>query len=90
MKELSVDILQQTIAAVRQNGKFCLQLDETTGIGNNAQLILYHDADDYVEQFIFCRHQLTKNTTGEEIFKNVDSFFCELTVCLLVLMVLHP
>ena len=77
IEELSVDILQQTIAAVTLSGKFSLQLGETTDIGNDAQLMVfvrYRDADDYVKQFLFCR-QLFKNTTGEQIFKKVDSFF---------------
>ena len=39
--KLSVDILQQTIAAAKRSGKFSLQLDETTDIGNNAQLMVF-------------------------------------------------
>ena len=79
IQEISADILRQTIAAVKQSGKFSLQLDESTDIGNDAQLMVfvrYRASEDYVEQFLFCR-QLTKNTTGEEIFKKVDSFFKE-------------
>ena len=56
-----------------------MQLDETTNIENDAQLMVfvqYHAADDYVEQFLFCC-QLSKNTLGEEIFKTVDWFFQE-------------
>ena len=52
IEELSVDILQQTIAAVNQSEKFNLQLDETTDIGNDAQIMMfvrYRDANDYVE-----------------------------------------
>ena len=54
-------------------------LGETTDGGNDAQLMVsvrYRAADDYVEQFLFCR-QLSKNTTAEEIFEKVDSFFQE-------------
>ena len=36
IEELSVDILQQIIGAVKQSEKFSLQLDETTDIGNYA------------------------------------------------------
>ena len=38
--------------------------------------VRYRTADDYVEQFLFCR-PLTKYTTEEEIYKKVDSFFEE-------------
>ena len=71
IEELSVDILQQTIAAVKRSKNFSLQLDETTDIGSDAQLMIfvrYRTADDYVEQFLFCR-PLTRYTTGEEIYK---------------------
>ena len=77
IQEISEDILQQTIASVKRSGKFSLQLDETTDIGNDAQLMVfgrYLDTNDYMEQFLFCR-PLAKNNTGEQIFKKVDLFF---------------
>ena len=64
---------------MKRSKNFSLQLDETTDIGSDAQLMVfvrYCTADDYVEQFLFCR-PLTKYTTGEEIYKKVDSFFEE-------------
>ena len=73
------NVLQQTIAAIRHCERFSLQLDETTDIGSDAQLMVfvrYFDTNDFVEQFLFCR-PLAKNTTGEEIFKKVDFFFEE-------------
>ena len=79
IEELSRNVLQQTIATIRRCEKFSLQLDETTDIGSDAQLMVfvrYFDTNDFVEQFLFCR-PLAKNTTGEEIFKKVDSFFEE-------------
>ena len=79
IKELSRNVLQQTIAAIRHCERFSLQLDETTDIGSNAQLMVfvrYFDTNDFVEQFLFCR-PLAKNTTGEEIFKKVDFFYEE-------------
>ena len=69
--ELSVDILQETIAAVKRRGNFSLQLDETTDIGNDAQLMVfvpYRDADDYGKQFLFCR-QLSKNTRRKKYLR---------------------
>ena len=79
IKELSRNVLQQTIAAIRHCERFSLQLDETTDIGSDAQLMVfvrYFDTNDFVEQFLFCR-PLAKNTTGEEIFKKVDFFYEE-------------
>ena len=78
IQELSEDVLQQTIASVQRSGKFSLQLDETTNIGNDVQFMVfvrYLDTNNYMEQF-FCR-PLAKNTTGEQIFKKVDSSFKE-------------
>ena len=79
IQQLSEDILQQTIAGVKCTGKFSLQLVETTDIGNDVQLMVfvrYLDTNDYMEQFLFCR-PLSKNTTGEQVFKKVDPFFKE-------------
>ena len=79
IKELSRNVLQQTITAIRHCERFSLQLDETTDIGSDAQLMVfvqYFDTNDFVEQFLFC-HPLAKNTTGEEIFKKVNFFFKE-------------
>ena len=77
IQEISEDILEQAIASVKRSGKFTLQLDETTDIGNDTQLIMfvrYLNTNDNMEQFLFCR-PLAKNTTGEQIFKKVDLFF---------------
>ena len=65
IQEILVDVLQQTIGAVKLSGKFSLQLDETTDISNDAQLMVfvrYRTSEDYEEQFLLCR-PLTKNTT---------------------------
>jgi hypothetical protein len=83
INDMSSNILSQTIHAMKLNKKFSLQLDETTDIGNDAQLMVfirYRTSDNYVEQFLFCR-PLTTNTTGHEIFKKVDSFFTENQLC---------
>ena len=79
IKELSRNVLQQTITAIRHCERFSLQLDETTDIGSDAQLMVfvrYFDTNNFVEQFLFFR-PLAENTTGEEIFKKVDFFFEE-------------
>ena len=74
IQKLLVDVLQQTIVSVKRNEKFGLQLDETTDIGNDAQLMVfvqYLDTNNNMEQFLFCR----PFATGEQIFKKVNSFF---------------
>ena len=76
-RRIQEDILQQAIASVKRSGKFSLQLDETTDIGKDTQLMVfvrYLDTNDNMEQFLFCR-PLAKNTTGEQIFKKADLFF---------------
>ena len=58
IEEISEDVLQQIIASVKRSGKLSLQLDETTDIGNDAQLMVferYLDTNDYMEQFLLCR-----------------------------------
>ncbi len=61
-------------------GSFSLQLDESTDVSGNAQLIAfvrYIDTDDICEHVLFCK-SLEGNTTGENIFNiNVNSFFCK-------------
>ena len=79
IQEISEGVLQQIIASVKRSRKFSLQLDKTTDIGNDVQLMVfvqYIDTNDYMKQFWFCR-PLAKNTTGEQIFKKVDLFFKE-------------
>ena len=69
------------MGAVKLSEKFSLQFDETTDIGNDAQLMVFvrHRAnEDYLENGIISFLPSTyKNTTREEIFNNVDSFFKE-------------
>ena len=65
IQEISVDVLQQTIDAVKLSGIFSLKLDEATDIGNDAQLMVfvqYRASENCVEQLLFC-HPLAKNTT---------------------------
>ena len=97
IKELSRNVLQQTIAAIRHCERFNLQLDETTDIGSDAQLMVfvrYFDTNDFVEQFLFCR-PLAKIPQEKKYsrkwissLKNISS--SGLIACLFVLMVLQP
>uniref|UniRef100_A0A671SGU4 DUF4371 domain-containing protein n=1 Tax=Sinocyclocheilus anshuiensis TaxID=1608454 RepID=A0A671SGU4_9TELE len=56
---------------------FALQLDESTDISGESQLVAfvrYKDTDDISEHILFCKPMLGK-TTGEDIFNVADSFF---------------
>uniref|UniRef100_A0A3B3TD34 DUF4371 domain-containing protein n=1 Tax=Paramormyrops kingsleyae TaxID=1676925 RepID=A0A3B3TD34_9TELE len=58
---------------------FSLQLDESTDVSGNAQLVAfvrYVDTDDIYEHILFCK-TLEGKTTGEDIFNVVNTFFCE-------------
>uniref|UniRef100_A0A8C6LL81 DUF4371 domain-containing protein n=1 Tax=Nothobranchius furzeri TaxID=105023 RepID=A0A8C6LL81_NOTFU len=58
---------------------FSLQLDESTDVSGNAQLVAfvrYADADDIYEHILFCK-SLEGKTTGEDIFIVDSGAFCE-------------
>ena len=76
IKELSVDILKQTIAVAKRSGSLISEVGKTADLGNDAQFMVfvrYRATEDYVEQFLYCC-QLAKHTTRKEMFKKVDSF----------------
>jgi FKBP-type peptidyl-prolyl cis-trans isomerase (trigger factor) len=71
---MSNDIKQQVIKAIKMIRQFSLQLDERTNESDNAQLIAcvhYPGLKDMEEEFLFCQ-SLTTTTTGEDILKKVD------------------
>ncbi|XP_068233586.1 zinc finger BED domain-containing protein 5-like [Palaemon carinicauda] len=79
IQNMSHDIKDQVIAAIKKSGHFSLQLDESTDVSDDAQLmtyVRYQGQEAMEEEFLFCRPLLT-TTTGEDIFMKVDSFFKE-------------
>ncbi|KAK3863613.1 hypothetical protein Pcinc_030639 [Petrolisthes cinctipes] len=67
---MSCDIKAQVIAAIKESGQFSLQLDESTDLSDDAQLmtyVRYQGPEDMEEEFLFCR-PLQTTTTGEDIF----------------------
>ncbi|XP_076043774.1 SCAN domain-containing protein 3-like [Oratosquilla oratoria] len=67
------------VAAIKESGNFRSQLDESTNVSDNAQLLVYvryQGKSDINEDFLFCKRMET-TTTGEDLFKLVDSFIKE-------------
>ena len=77
IKDMSIDIKQQLIARVHKSVNFAIQLDETTDIANNAQLMVYvryQGAQDLEEDILFCQ-SLDTTTRGIDIFTKTNNFF---------------
>jgi len=74
--DLSLDIKDQVVARMKKAGKWSYQLDESTDVGNDAQLMIfgrYEGETDLEEEFLFCTPMKT-TTTGADIFNVVDNF----------------
>lgn len=77
--DMSLDIKHQVVDRIKAKGAFSLQLDESTDVSDNAQLLVcvkYEGPVDLEEEFLFCR-ALPTTTTGEDIFQMVDQFLKE-------------
>ena len=75
--EISDDQLQQLITRLKKSHTFAIQLDDTTGVVKNAQLLLYvrHVHEENVEEeLLFCR-SLKCHTKGEDFVFKVDQSF---------------
>ncbi|GFX75115.1 SCAN domain-containing protein 3 [Trichonephila clavipes] len=81
IKDMSENIEQNT-AKTLANSNFALQVDETTDITGNAQLIAFvrfiHE-NDIINQFLCCR-ELPDFTTGKHIFQVISSYLEEIKV----------
>ncbi|GFX47967.1 zinc finger BED domain-containing protein 5 [Trichonephila clavipes] len=81
VKDMSENIEQST-AKTLANSNFALQVDETTDITGNAQLIAFvrfiHE-NDIINQFLCCR-ELPDFTTGKHIFQVISSYLEEIKV----------
>uniref|UniRef100_A0A671KL09 HAT C-terminal dimerisation domain-containing protein n=1 Tax=Sinocyclocheilus anshuiensis TaxID=1608454 RepID=A0A671KL09_9TELE len=68
--DMAEDIVAQVVGNLKQTSSFALQLDESTDISGESQLVAfvrYKDTDDIREHILFCKPMLGK-TTGEDIF----------------------
>lgn len=76
---LADDLKEQLIAKLRLASSFGIQLDETTDIGGEAQLIVYCrfpglEEKTMVEHYLCCL-QLGVETTANSIFQKLNGFF---------------
>ncbi|XP_014664178.1 PREDICTED: protein FAM200A-like [Priapulus caudatus] len=73
---MSLDIKAQVIARMKKAGAWSYQLDESTDVGKDAQLLVftrYEGDTDIEEQFLICT-PLETTTTGLDIFNVLDTF----------------
>ena len=76
ISEMSSDIKEQLIEYIKISPYYALQLDESTDIAGQAQLLTYVRyvrEKEIEEDILFCRPLQTR-TTGEAIFNVLDSF----------------
>lgn len=77
--EMSENVKIAIITVLKQSEYFSLQLDESTDVAGQANLLAFvrfESNGNIEEEMLFCQSLSTK-TTGEEIFKSVDSFMKE-------------
>ena len=77
IQEMSHDVLVQVLERVRESPFFAIQLDESTDIGNQAQLMVYiryvHDCN-FEENLLLCK-SLQTHARGKDMFNVLDDFF---------------
>ena len=78
IEEMSVDISDQVISEVKDSRYgFPIQLDESTDVTNNAQLLVYvrYTQDNAVKTELLMSKELSGTTKGKNIFEALDNFF---------------
>ena len=76
---MSLNVKEQLVSSIKQGGEYSLQIDESTDVSDDVQLLVYVrylGENTLEEEFLFCR-ALETTTRGEDIFALVDSFMKE-------------
>jgi zinc finger BED domain-containing protein 5/7/8/9 len=75
--EMADDVIQQVVDKIIIAKKFTVQLDTSTYVSGEVQLIVivrFADENDIVEHILLCK-TMAERTTGKEIFSIIDNFF---------------
>ncbi|XP_076064976.1 protein FAM200C-like [Oratosquilla oratoria] len=68
---------EQVISSVKKSKEFAIQLDETTDVSSNSQLMVYiryRGSDEFEEEMLLCS-PLELRTRGIDVFNKVDACF---------------
>ncbi|XP_064118975.1 protein FAM200C-like [Macrobrachium nipponense] len=79
-EEMPIDIKEQVMREIKDAGLFALQLDESTDVSSDSQLLVftrYVYERKFKGEFLFCQ-PLETTTKGEDIMKEVTYYFSEL------------
>ena len=75
--DMSEDLLETLLNKLKTSRKFSLQIDETTDIKKQAQLLAvvrFVDGNAIAKEYLFCK-KLPERTTGQDIFRVTNEFF---------------
>ncbi|XP_076064977.1 protein FAM200C-like [Oratosquilla oratoria] len=74
---MRVQMGEQVISSVKKSKEFAIQLDETTDVSSNSQLMVYiryRGSDEFEEEMLLCS-PLELRTRGIDVFNKVDACF---------------
>ena len=74
---LAENVKEQVIVALKQAKYFAIQLDETTDLSSNSQLMVYvryKGADNFEEELLFCS-PLELRSRGIDVYNKVNEYF---------------
>ncbi|XP_066961776.1 protein FAM200C-like [Macrobrachium rosenbergii] len=74
---LAENVREQVISSVKKSKEFAIQLDETTDVSSNSQLMVYiryRGSDEIEEEMLLCS-PLELRTRGIDVFNKVDACF---------------